>query len=212
LSEKYAIIFPVVDEYGWLVDYIKNPDITVVKKSNFPFNYDRFDRDSEYLPIRYATQHLHGLSPTDYSHDHTVMVDKYLWMGYDPKSWIDFNFHYNVDKENELFTKLGLKEGSDYVVVNGNGGSDAVGKESLSIQIDSDNIVEMTYVEGFTLMDWRKVIMHCKELHTISTSLVYLADQWCNETCELNVYKRNNNPNTLYTIQPIMTRNWNYVF
>lgn len=212
LSRKHRIILPVADEFKWIADYNKNPDIEIISKNDYAMNYDRFERDENYLPLRYATQHLYGLGPTDYSHDHTVMVDKYTWLGINPDDWCNFDFKYDEEKEDQLFKRLGLQEDSCYVLVNGNGGSSTVGREKTEIFVDSPLVVNMNFIDGFTLLDWRKVVSKCSVLHTISTSLVYLADLWCDEKTELFVYKRNNNPNTLHSIQPILRKKWNYVF
>lgn len=212
LSNDRHIVFPISDEFFWLSSYIENPDVTYVKRSEYNIDYDRFDRSDDYLPLRYATQHLYGLGPTDYSHDHTVMTDKYNLMGIDPKKWIDFKFNYQAQKEDDLFRHLGLEEDMVYTVVNGNGGSDSVGRVRRDIPVDSDHVIQMSFIEGFSLLDWRKVLSRCQEFHTISTSVVYLVDQWCSPECRLFCYERNNNPDTLNSIKPILTKNWNYVY
>lgn len=212
LSHNHEVILPVADEFKWIAEYNKNPDIKIISKNDYPMNYDRFERDDHYLPLRYATQHLYGLGPTDYSHDHTVMLDKYTWLNIDASQWNTFDFNYNTQKEDQLYKELGLNDSSDYILVNGNGGSNTVGREKSEINVDHPLIIQMNFVDGYTLFDWRKVVSKCRALHTISTSLVYLADQWCGDNVELFVYKRNNNPNTLHSIQPILTKKWNYMF
>jgi len=214
LSKKYNITFPIADEYYWIVSYLtQNDNISYIKKSECSINLENpFPTDS-YLPLRWATQIHRGLGPADYSHDHTVMEDKYLMLKRDPKEWINYQFTRNSKKENELYELLGSP--TDFIFLNNNFGSNIVGSGRSNIIFDSSKkVVELSFINGYTLFDWIKVIEMASEIHTISTSLVFLCDKYSNNLCKKVVYRRNNNNQTLDAIKNILTTDWefNYEF
>jgi len=214
LSSKHKIIFPIADDYYWIVDYLeKNQNISCIKKSQCAVNLENPFPDDSYLPLRWATQIYRGLGPNDYSHDHTVMEDKYLLLNKNPKDWINYQFKRNSKKENELYELLGSP--TDFIFLNNNFGSNVVGSGKSNIIIDrSKKIIELSFINGYTLFDWIKVIEMASEIHTISTSLVFLCDKYSNNSCKKVVYRRNNNNQTIDAIKNILTTGWefNYEF
>ena len=204
------IIYPIADEYFWIVDYLqKNSSINFIKKSQCNLNLENPVPSNDYLPLRWATQVYRNLGSTDYSHDHTVMEDKYLLLNQDPKSWGNYEFVRNIEKENKLYMMLGCP--SNFTLVNNNYGSNTVGFGKSNITL-SGNVVNLSYIDGFTMFDWIKVIEEADEIHTISTSLVYLCDKYAKSTCKKYVYIRNNDPRTLDALKNILNSDWNYCY
>ena len=203
-------IFPIADNYFWIVDYLqKDSKITYIKKSECSYNLDDPNPNQNYVPLRWATQLYRNLSPHDYSHDYTVMEDKYLLFGKDPKSWKHYEFVRNKQKEEALFLKIGSPK--NFILINNNFGSEIVGSGKSNIFV-SGNTINLSIIDGFTLFDWIKVIEEADEIHTISTSLVYLCDKYAKSTCKKYVYIRNNDPRTLDALKNILNSDWNYCY
>jgi hypothetical protein len=212
LSKNYNILFPIADEYYWIVPYLKsNQNINYIKKSQCSINLENPYPTENYFPLRWATQLHRKLSPTDYSHDHTVMEDKYLIFNKDPKSWIKHEFVRDYVKENELYELLGSP--TNFVLINNNFGSNTVGAGKSNIsKLSEEKVVELSIKKGYTMFDWLKVVENAKEIHTISTSLVFLCDKYANEHCKKSVYIRNNNNQTLDALKNILITNWDFIY
>ena len=154
LRQDYNVIFPVADEYAWVKDYLERENVQFPKKSEVPINYEDANMREGYLPLRFATQVLRGLHPHDYSHDYTVMEDKYSLVEENPSIWRNFTIKRNLKKEQELINHLGLVR-DDYVFVNENYGSCAVGRGSINLDKVEGNVVNMSIIEGYSYdRDW----------------------------------------------------------
>jgi hypothetical protein len=212
-SSNEDIVFPIADEYFWITDYLQcNSKIRYIKKSECKVNLENPIPSHSYLPLRWATQIRYNLASNDYSHDHTVMEDKYLLFGVNPKHWVNYQFKRNLEKEQSLIKLLGLEDGKPITLVNNNFGSSVVGSGKSNIPVIGlgENTVEMSKIDGYTLFDWIGVIEKAESVHTVSTSLVYLVDKYSKPECNRNVYTRNNDPKSLDGIRNIMTSEWNY--
>lgn len=174
LRQDNNIIFPVADEYHWVQDYLGRENVHFPARSQYPIDYEDASMREDYLPLRFSTQVLRGLAPHDYSHDHTVMEDKYSLMGYDYSIWRDFPLNRNLDKEDELIKDLGL-QANDYTFINEMYGSGAVGSGSINIP-KQGKTVTLFRKEGYTLFDWIGVLEKCKSFYTVDTSVVWLID------------------------------------
>lgn len=214
LSKSRKIIFPIADEYFWVTKYlIPNNNIEYVLKSSIEniVNLNNPFPSENYLPLRWATQIYHELAPTDYSHDYTVMEDKYRLLNMDPKKWISYDFVRNFHNENELY--IDKVSNKDYALINKHFGSSIVGVGVSNFNVDYNNIVTLEKYKNYTLMDWIKVIEEAKEIHTVSTSIVYLVDKYARKDCNINVYSRNMDPKSLDGIKNILTRgDWNFIY
>lgn len=205
-SKTRKIIFPVYDEYIWVKDYFLNDNVEYVKKSDFVIDYDNHIPTEDYLPLRFSTQLYRGLSKFDYSHDHTVMEDKYNYLNLNFKDWKNFTLLRNEKKESELCNLLGLHD-NDYCLVNENFGSDAVGSGKISIplsDIENKKIIKLQKINGFTMFDWCGVLEKCNEIHTMDTSFVWLVD-YLNFNQKKFIYFRSNN--TL-GLKNILSNDW----
>ena len=175
LRQDNNIIFPVADEYHWVQDYLGRENVHFPARSQYPIDYEDASMREDYLPLRFSTQVLRGLAPHDYSHDHTVMEDKYTLVNEDYSSWRSFPIKRNYSKEQELIDHLGL-DGNDYIFVNESFGSNSVGRGSINIENIGGKIVKMSIIDGYTLFDWIGVLEKCKAFYTVDTSVVWLID------------------------------------
>jgi len=204
----YDVIWPVIDSFTWLSDYISG--YTFYSKGDNNYNaplkqldeyyevYNQinpiFNENFVYLPLQSADKHFPNLK---------IMQSKYRMVNLDYSDWVNyFNFSRNLEKENELFIKLGLSDDREYCLVSRNYGSPP---NYLKFPMDIKTklkTVELGFVEGYTLFDWSKVIENAKEMYLIDSSINYLIDKLDIRSDNLNLYSRR-------------TRNWSeidYIF
>jgi hypothetical protein len=182
LTEYTEVIWPVVEQYSYLNDYMLG-DINFVNENEiFPYrdvymsgHIEIIKRDDLfYLPLQTSDAVVgsckcHG---NRIAHGHM----KYEFAGVDYHDWIDFfNFKRNQEREDQLIERLGLNMSERYNVVNCNFGTYPVTKrrEDMVPRNPYRNI-EMTFMEGTTLFDWVKVLLGAEQIHTVETSLCYI--------------------------------------
>lgn len=209
---KVNIIWPVIPEFIWIKDYLKVPFIEFVNwEDDFEGKHIMMSNDvshsflfEDYLvvPLQRADWNYPGLS---------VMDSKYKLVDLDFEDWIDyFNFERNKQKEDHLFYEiLGLTDESEFVFVNRQYGSPPTTQICKYIDVSKfPNYVEMSYLEGYTIFDWCKVIEHAKEIHTVETSLNYIIDK-INPKGKLEMYSKHTPPN-YSQVKHLFKSNWNY--
>lgn len=124
-----------------------------------------------------------------------VMRAKYDMYKKDYTSWKQCAmWQRDLEKEEALFKLLGLSD-EPYTVVNEFFGSASQYKVNTGIQG-----VNMQSIEGYSLFDWAKVLEKATEIHTVSTSILYILDLL--ETCPVHVYVR----------KPIENNHMNYKY
>lgn len=201
------VIWPVSDEYLWVSEYYMDPNIKFISNKGISYISENC------IPIRYATQFLRGLRFDDYSHDYTVMGDKYRLFNKNPKNWRNFFIQRNFVKENALFKSLIGSNTIPYILVNHTGGSNTVGHRKVDFEISNPNnykVVELTRVDGYTLFDWLSIIELAREVHTIPTSLVYLCDNYKYppyDSRNLHLYP-SSDPFHIAALKDVLVKDW----
>jgi hypothetical protein len=202
------IIWPIIDEYIWVKDYI--PYINFVKKSEFPFNYEstffgNIDVDTVHVPLRFANPIVRNLHPHDYSDQYHTMVDKYRMMKLPEDLWKTFTWERNYEKENKLYDLLVKNE--NYILVNSKW-SDGI----VPIQTESNfDVVNMDFIHGFTLLDWGKIIENASEIHTVSTSNLFLLETLKLKADIVNIYPRKPREYNLDGISEFVNKKFNLI-
>lgn len=105
---------------------------------------------------------------------------KYELAGVPIEKLKNLEYERNIQKEIELFDMVYPRD--NYILVHR--GSDY----GSPIDIDGDNVVEFTPVEGYTIFDWRKVIENASEIHCIDSSLLNFVDRIEGLNAELFYY------------------------
>jgi glycosyltransferase involved in cell wall biosynthesis len=174
-----SITWPVLPKF---VSDLKRayPDINWIADSESPVplttRLDTVINGFRALPIRYSD----AITRVPYRH---VMKAKYDMYGVDYKTWNDKAMWVrDTDKENSLFDLLGLVKGQ-YIVKNLTYMSD--GSRRIHLNIEG---IEVKEIPGYSLFDWAKVFENAKEIHTVSTSILYILDML--NTCPVYVYVR----------------------
>ena len=202
------IIWPVIDEYIWVKDYI--PYINFVKKSEFSFNYEstffgNIDEDTVHVPLRFANPIVRNLHPHDYSDQYHTMLDKYRMMKLPEDLWKTFTWERNYEKENELYKLLVKSE--NYILVNTKWSD---GNEPIHSESNLD-VVYMDFIPGFTLLDWSKIIENASEIHTVSTSNLYLLETLKLKADIVNLYPRKPREYNLDGISEFVNKKFNLI-
>lgn len=192
------IIWVVLDEFMWISDYIDYINFIPKSQSNFNFENAQIGFNGEYflLPLRFANPLFRNLQLHDYSDQYHCMLDKYRLLNLDINLWKTLKLNRNHKKELELYNILQIT--GEYNLINNNWSD---GKLSIETDNNLPNI-EMKYIPGYTLIDWLYIIENAKNIHTASTSILYLL-----ETCnfkninEVVIYPRLPRENNLNGIK-----------
>jgi hypothetical protein len=191
------IIWPVVDHYYWVKDYINIDNLIFIKISEFnPSDY------KEYIEI--PLYRSHSLIPQ--SQD--CMEAKYMLLGANLELWKTLKFNRNTKKENQLKQYLNIKLDDKYIFINNNfAGPEYNYKINIEPQTDL-KIIYQEYIEGFTLLDWCGVLEQAKEIHTVSTSLFFIIEALKLEKIPLHLYPRKPLDKDLSPIKTLISNKW----
>lgn len=205
-NNGYQVIWPVLNEFSSIKDYIKHPNIFFVNENeDFPLKNlyqgggtDVIQIDGNiYLPIQHFDRHYPNQS---------VMYSKYKKLNIDYSDWVNFfDFQRNITKEDEL--KKIMNVSGDYNFVNRQYGSPPHSQNCIHMT-DYENSIEMKYVEGYTIFDWIGIILGAKHIYTAETSLLYILKKL--GLTNVTVYSKHNPPNYFH-VSELFPKEWNYI-
>lgn len=163
------------------------PDFTFVDMNVLRLNLERKEEfemnGSRILPLRYADMIL----KVPY---HMCMKSKYMLYG---KNWEDWKrqamWQRDTAKEQALYDALELKEGEQYNLINRYFRTDFSGVADINIDNGLRNIDMQSY-QGFSLFDWAKVIESATQIHTVSTSIIYILELLTVKALQVDLYLR----------------------
>lgn len=192
-NNGYNVIWPINDDLIWIKDYITYVDFK--KKSEYPMDYEQCNFAYEYegipvLPIRFSNPIYRGFEPHYGDDKPNWMQDKYRLLNLPLDLWKTLQFTRNIEKENELYTLLGLSEGQEYNLINLNyGGGFQEGDIPVDMSFEANNVF-MKKIGEYTLLDWTKVIENATTIQTVETSLIYLIENLSIKAKEIHLYPR----------------------
>jgi len=171
-KKGYKICWPVLPDY---VEQLNKayPDITFMDvwltQPKFMEGKELITRGSTYyVPLRW-TYEIMKVPFKD------CMRSKYDFMHMNWESWTDAMFERDEAKEDELMKELGIEPCEPYTLVNRNWKSD--GKTTSNFECKpTGKVIEMKIIPGYSLFDWAKVIENATEIHTVSTSIIYILE------------------------------------
>lgn len=168
-ADSDRIVWPVLPQF---VDGLKRayPTIEWQDASVHPSPIDEkrevIQDDVRYVPLRWSME----ITGTPYSQ---VMRSKYDMYGLDFRMWKEHGRWLKDGlPELELIKLLNLPK--EFALVNRYFQSDFGGKAQIPV-LDMPT-VEMRTIPGFSLFDWMAVAERATEIHTVSTSLLYLLE------------------------------------
>ena len=184
IKEGHKVVWGVEPQFLSIAKHF--PDVTFVDKNSLDIDYSRRDDyeidGARVIPLRWSDS-ICGVPYKD------CMKSKYLMFGKDFKQWRNIKWERDLKKEDFLFSQLfRLKEGDRYRLVNKTFKYDNTGECEIHGLNKMLNI-EMRPIEGFSLIDWQKIIENASEVHTVSTSLFYILDL-LPLTCPIHLYVR----------------------
>lgn len=136
------------------------------------------------------------------------MRSKYDFYGLDWTTWRNGMWERDEEKEDELFSALGLKEGEPYTLVNRQFRTGGTGRAYIPT---AGKVVEMQILPEFSIFDWAKVIENATEIHTVSTSIIYLMEMLNLKSKKNHIYIRRPDEQNHDNYKYIMTRH-QYIF
>jgi hypothetical protein len=190
-------IWPVVDHYYWIKDYISIDNLTFIKASEFNLsNY------GDYVEV--PLQHAHSFIPQA----NDCMEAKYLLLEADPELWRTLTFNRNKEKETQLKQHLNIHPNDEFIFVNNNFAGPEYNYKVNIIPQSNHKIIYQEYIEGFTLLDWCGVLEQSIEIHTVSTALFFVIEALNLKNTSLHLYPRKPLDKDLSPIKTLINNKW----
>jgi glycosyltransferase involved in cell wall biosynthesis len=185
IRQGKKIIWPVVKEY---LDIQKHfPQITFIDKESLKIDYESRDfiryEEGLVIPMRWAE----AILKAPYK---DCMRSKYDLLNADFNMWRELSWLRDKEKEDELFYDiLKLGDRQEYHLFNQTFRTDKTGHYRLP-GIYLQDVVELRTIDGFTLLDWGKVIEKAKSIHTVGTSINYMLEVMDLKAESIHLYVR----------------------
>jgi hypothetical protein len=118
------------------------------------------------------------------------MQSKYNLIHLDHNEWKKLHWYRNTNKENNLYYNvLNLKDDSKYTLFNKYYADPRLGLSINTICKSNNKVINLDYIDRYTLLDWAKVIENASEIHTVQTSILFMIEV---------LYKKNMNNVHIY--------------
>jgi hypothetical protein len=168
-NQGYRIIWPVDEVYlNDVRSYVDSP-FNFVPRMALSSREPIFRSDYIYLPLDGCSTIMNDL----------IMISKMKMARVDyDKDWTDYvKIKRNKEKENELFYNiLNLRDGEEYVLVNYNFASPPKVYRQSTRYNGPLKEVEISFLKGFSLFDWSKVIENATEVFITDSSATLLVE------------------------------------
>tara|TARA_Y100000310_G_C20704363_1_gene833733 strand:+ start:27052 stop:27825 length:774 start_codon:yes stop_codon:yes gene_type:complete len=190
-EKGYDVIWPIAPIYLDLMN----------KYVDSPFKYCTIQEAEEMLPESHKGLFKDDFCGKEFIHEddfaflplhtadasapymrHRIMFCKYAAIAQasetiDPSDWHKyFNVKRDREREESLYSELGLDEDSKYALVNRNFGTQGASRRCPFPLNTSLPIIEFGFIENFSIFDWFKVIENATEIHSVDTVLHYFID------------------------------------
>lgn len=186
LKEGDKVIWPVAPAFTEGLNRAY-PDFIFMDMNVLRLNMERKDEyemnGARVLPLRYADY----ICKVPY---HMCMKSKYMLYNQPWEQWKDkAMWTRDEQKEKALFEALCLKDGESYNLINRFFRSDCTGNAAIEVSNGNKNI-EMQPYKGFSLFDWAYVLENATEIHTVSTSIIYVLELLALKAAQVDLYLR----------------------
>lgn len=168
-NKANKIIWPVLDHFIYLKNYLEYNGIEYIEQSKFTIPKDSFE-----VNLHTADQRYSG----------SVMSAKYKEVGLSEEGWVNyFDFKRNKKREDLLYNNLvGKKE---YIVRNTYYGSPPNSLKHNIPYYGNKDIVDINFYPDVNLFDWCRILEDASEIHLVETSFIYILEK-------LNLKSKNN--------------------
>ena len=196
----YHVVLPVTPSLLNLQPYF--PYIQFVNKDEYDIDYEEqriIDTGNTIiLPMRFSMEFLNGTLKD-------TMRNKYAMLGIDLEQWRTLTWMRHRYKEEELKNRLGIT--GEYNLVNMNFHTFKSKRREIKVNNGLRN-VEMTFINGYTLLDWASIIESATTIHTVSTSILYMIETSKTSARELHIYSRNVNGDDFKQVDYLFGKKW----
>lgn len=190
-------IWPIVDHYYWIKDYLDIPNISFIQQS-------QFNRQEYHSHVEIPFQHAHSHVPQAQD----CMQAKYMLLEASTDLWRTLSFKRNREQEEKLKQHLNISSSDRFVFINNNFAGPEFNYKT-DIEVDTnDRIVYQEYVPGFTLLDWCGVLEQASEIHTVSTALFFVIESMKLEQTPIHLYPRKPLDIDLSPIKTLISSRW----
>lgn len=185
-KQGYSIEWVVMDEFVLAFQYAY-PSINFFPVSSVPKSYMEnrnigMVNGKLNIPIRFAD----SIMKVPYTE---CMKAKYMMYNLDWRNWKDNAIYQrNEAKENVLYHYLN-PDNEPYNLVNNIFGSQSQLRTNITVNNDFQNI-DMKTIAGYSLFDWSLLIERATNIHTVSTSIIYLLELLQLQAKEIHIYPR----------------------
>jgi len=209
------VIWPVIKEYDYIKDYIEYPNLTFINETE-DFDFKQYylteysylyETDKViYIPVQHADR---ALPYNEYTGNHPMYVKYELCNNIDYLDWADFvDVKRNKEREQKLIDHLGIKSDEPFVLLNKYYGARPDSKPIRhKIKEFDKKVVEMTDLGFDNFFDWMGVLELADEVHTVETSLCYIAKLLNKKN--MHIYSRNTVTDFKY-IKNVFPSDWEY--
>lgn len=210
LSCGYTVTYPVLPQLLYIKDYLVYEGLNFVSTDS-NFNHKdiflssqntpiQLEDGTHYIPLEHASQTIPGC----------VIRAKYNLIGIDWQDWRDyFIFNRNIDRENSLFYDvLKLSDNTKYNFINNIFGT--LPGSFIHHGVRSTNNLQdinVSYIEGYTVFDWCKVLENASGIYTVDTSFLFIIEKLNLKTEELQMWSRGG---TYTSIDGLFNKKWKY--
>lgn len=188
IAEGHEITTPVFPQF---VSQFQRayPECTWVDYNTVPIDYNnRSEHDWKgyrVLPIAWANE----IFGREYKF---CMKSKFDLFELDYRTWKD-NAMWQRHESRELLLWGNVVPVKPYNLVNEHFQSDSKGLRRID-PLTNDNIVSMGILGNYSIFDWAKVLEGAKEIHSVSTSLLFILEL-LDLKCPIHLYSRPTDPN-----------------
>lgn len=184
----YKVIWPVMNFYAPLAKHF--PKVNIIDKALINIDYmrrDEYDFNGvKVIPLRFSDS-ICGVQYTD------CMKSKFMLFDMDWAKWKNFEIVRDHKAEAELFQELGLVDGEKYNLISDQFQTGGTRKADIPEINNGLKNIKMEFKDGFTLIDWSKVIENATIIHAVSSANIYLFEMLENIKAEINLYIRKPN-------------------
>lgn len=213
----YNIIWPVVDQYNYISEYIQNPNINFCSLNDNFIGKEIYEKNGLefiqtdnfiYLPINNADRILPSKS---------MLYAKYDYCQLSPDNWQDyFEITRNYDREKKILNHFNINPEEKYNVVNKIFATppDTITNNSI-IPKNNYKTINMELLGWDRIFDWMGVLENAEEVHTVDTSLTLIMVKLGIKNA--HIYERTHGvgadyskPNPEYVHKFLFCDTWNY--
>lgn len=193
VDEGYEVVWGALPHF---VDGLNRafPRVKFVDYRTLPIDYNRMDEhDSNgyrVIPLRWSVE-LMGVPYKD------CMKSKYMLFDMDWQDWRKGAMWQRDEVKEMNLANIALRKyfagteiaNAPYNLINDTFGSELKNKVRIDVINGLPNIY-MSAIEGYSLFDWSLLIENATEIHTVSTSIIYILEMLDLKVPEIHLYNR----------------------